>query len=145
SDGKGSVTHAFDVELAQEFGLEEAIIIRALQFWIGRNRAEGVNQHNGRTWTYDPYAKWVERLPYLTVSKVRSAIANLVEKRVIIREQVQLKIGDATNWYAFADESRFLAENTHLLISADGYASGTTDPHLRESADGLVSSRKASG
>ena len=40
--------HSFDVELAQKYGLLEAIILNNLNFWIAKNEANETNETNKR-------------------------------------------------------------------------------------------------
>ncbi|MBW8041715.1 MAG: hypothetical protein FVQ85_17195 [Planctomycetes bacterium] len=44
--------HSFDILTAQKYGINAAVILRHLQFWIIKNKAHGKNFHDGRTWTY---------------------------------------------------------------------------------------------
>ena len=43
----------FNVELAQRHGVNGAIFLHAMAFWIAKNQANGRHFHKGRTWTYN--------------------------------------------------------------------------------------------
>src|SRR5438046_2231526 len=45
-------SHVFSPAMACEYGVECAIILGGLRFWIGANRAEGRHEHEGHTWAY---------------------------------------------------------------------------------------------
>ena len=47
------MNYIFDVEVAREYGVNEAIFISNLQFWIAKNKANGIHYHGNRTWTYN--------------------------------------------------------------------------------------------
>lgn len=136
--------HYFDPELAETYGIEEAIVIRSLQHWIGGNRARGENEKHGRTWTYDTYAGWLKRFPYFrTIWRIRNVFESLVEQGVLCKAQWNLNTGDKTNWYAFADESRFLspvapAEGLAKTQDAPSPGLAKTQVGLAKSTEGLA-------
>ena len=45
--------HSFDVELAKEYGILEAILIQNIYFWIEKNKANKKHFYDGRYWTYN--------------------------------------------------------------------------------------------
>src|SRR6478672_8064412 len=130
--------HSFDPQLAKEYGLEEAVMIHGFQWWIGTNRANERNQADGRTWSYNSYQALAEMFPYWTASQTRRVVEALVRKGVLLKGQRSLKGGDARNWYAFADEARFLdpsaGSDRPPSVKSDRCLSEMTD-HLPESAD----------
>jgi hypothetical protein len=103
--------HSFDVHLAVEYGIEEAIIIHHFQHWIDYNmhkpNGEKTSYREGRWWTYqtiDEIAAWFR---YLNPRKVKYAIDQLVEKGVLIKGNFNKKCFDKTVWYAFKDQKKF--------------------------------------
>lgn len=98
-----SRTHAFNVGHAAIYGIEEALLIQSLAWWLEKNRAEERNVDEGRTWTYNTYEQIAEGFPYLSKEKVRRAILSLVEQGVLLKRH-----GDRCVWLAFADEAAFL-------------------------------------
>lgn len=126
--------HSFDTEHAMLYGLEEAVMINSLKWWVRKNRANGKNLHDGRTWTYNSYEALAKLFPYWTPRKTRRILDSLTSKGVLVKEQMRLRPGavsdggDATNWYAFVDEHRFLGP-------AEDHLPKTADPHLPKRAD----------
>jgi len=108
--------HSFDIELAKKYGVKEAILIRHFQFWITKNKANGVNYYDGRTWTYNSIKAFQEIFPYLTERQIRYALDNLVKKGVLIKGNYNKSKYDHTLWYAFKDESIFLKSNFDFTI-----------------------------
>ena len=47
------MNHQFDVKIATEYGLVEALLMQNFQFWILRNKANGEMEREGRTWTFN--------------------------------------------------------------------------------------------
>lgn len=104
-----SIHHSFDVALATEYGIQEAILIHHFQFWISTNKRMGKNQIEGRTWTYQTQ-KWIcAHFPYMGKrSSIIRLLDSLVKKGVLIKDRFNKNSHVRTNWYAFQDEEKFL-------------------------------------
>lgn len=101
--------HSFDVDVAQKYGVEAAIIIRHFQFWILKNRAEYKHQYDSRTWTYASVRALAELWPYWTARQICRTLDRLIETKVLCKGNYNQTTYDRTLWYAFADEKAFLS------------------------------------
>ena len=101
----------FDISHACEFGVNEAIFINMLKGWIEHNRANEINFHEGRYWSYNTTRAWSELLPFLTEKQIRTAVDNLVSKKVLIKGNFNKDKFIKTTWYAFEDEKNYLDRN----------------------------------
>lgn len=97
------MTHAFDVDEAKKFGLNAAIILDQIRRWIAYNKANGKNDHEGRTWTFNSVKAWAALAPYFSSKQVRSAIDDLVAADVLIKGNFNGNPNDRTLWYALGD------------------------------------------
>jgi hypothetical protein len=113
------MNHFFDIEHAKRFGVIEAVLIANFQFWITKNRANGENQRNGRTWTYNSVRAYALLFPYLSRDQVRRAIDRLVAAEVLVVGNYNDKATDQTKWFAFHDERVFLPEISTISDLAD--------------------------
>lgn len=59
--------------LAQAIGLNEAIILQQIHYWLQRSK----HKHDGRRWIYNTYEQWQAQLPFWSISTIRRALANL--------------------------------------------------------------------
>lgn len=113
--------HHFDTEYALKYGIEEAIVINNLQFWIVKNRANKKHFINDRTWTYNSYKAFSEIFPYWNEHKMKRILDSLVDKQILLRENYNKSGYDRTCWYAFKDENSFLQNsNIHVADLQDG-------------------------
>lgn len=104
-----SLHHTFDIQLAQQYGIEEAILIHHFQFWIMVNIRQGVNLHEGRIWTFQKHKAMLAIFPYFkTRHKFKNLIKSLVDQGVLITGCFNENKWDRTTWYAFADQERFV-------------------------------------
>ncbi len=101
------LTHAFSVEFAEKYGIECAIIIHHMQFWIEQNQALGRNFHDGRTWMYQTQKEIAACYPYWSEDTIYRLMKKLVEQEVLIKGNYNKTKFDQTCWYAFKNEEIF--------------------------------------
>lgn len=93
----------FNGELAQKYGVNEAVFLHALAFWVAKNQANGKHLHDGRTWTYNTRAAWVKLFPFWTAKQIRRITDHLVEEKAVLTGNFSEDKADRTLWYALAD------------------------------------------
>ncbi len=93
----------FNGELAQKYGIPEAVFLHALAFWVAKNQANGKHLHDGRTWTYNTRAAWVKLFPFWTAKQIRRITDHLVEEKAVLTGNFSEDKADRTLWYALAD------------------------------------------
>lgn len=108
--------HLFDVELAEKYGLNEAIILNNLWFWVEKNRANETNFYDGNYWTYNSNKAFQELMPYLTEKKIRNAINNLIEQGIIVTGNYNTSSYDRTLWYAFTEKGKTIMTKGQMEI-----------------------------
>lgn len=101
-------THSFNIHIAKELGIEEAVVISNFQWWLNKNAANGINQHDGRTWTYNTQEALVKLFPYMNRNKIRYVIDGLVKSGILVKGNYNKSTYDRTVWYAFNDEKKWL-------------------------------------
>ena len=105
---------SFNVEFANRYGIDEAIMIKSFQFWIRLNKANGNNFNDGKYWTYNTNKSLTLYFSFWSEKQVRRIIESLVDKGILLKGNYN-KIGyDRTIWYAFTNEDLYLSDNFHL-------------------------------
>ena len=102
--------HSFNIKIAQKYGVNAAIVLRHLQFWIIKNKTHGKHLHDARTWTYYSVSAFTEIFPYLSRKQVRRSLQILIDQRVILKGDYNKHKNTKTSWYAFVDEISFAPE-----------------------------------
>jgi hypothetical protein len=93
------MNHSFDVDIAVKHGVNEAIFIENLRFWVAKNQANKKHFYDGRYWTYNSMKAYAELFPYWTAHQVRRIIENLIDQGVIITGNYNQNTYDRTQWY----------------------------------------------
>lgn len=119
--------HHFDKDYAIEYGVDEAIILNHIIFWIEKNKANKRNFINGYHWTYSTYKAFTEIFPYWKELKIKRILDSLVKQEVILRENHNKMGYDRTCWYALKnEESIFQKRNVHISKMKNGYIKNET-------------------
>jgi hypothetical protein len=108
--------HKFDIEIATVYGLEEAILLNNLYFWISKNIANEKHFYDGHYWTYNSLAAFQKLFPYITKSKLERAIKNLKASGIIITGNYNETAYDRTTWYAITQKGMDIIKK-HKIIS----------------------------
>ena len=98
----------FSPEHAVKYGVNEAIFIKHLQFWITKNKANDKNHFEGRTWTYNSQEALTKLFPFWNRGKIKRLLQSLVGQGIILKGNFNKKQNDRTNWYAFKNEEEFI-------------------------------------
>jgi hypothetical protein len=96
--------HSFDIDIAKEYGIPCAVILKHLWYWIEKNRANRKNERDGSYWTYNSVSAFCELFPYLSKNTIIRALKKLSDEG-IIKEAVFNDVAfDRTKWYAITDK-----------------------------------------
>lgn len=96
-------SRGFDVELAVNFGLNNAIFLQDLAFWIEFNRNRQKAYRDGRYWTYSTLEELVQRHPYWTKNQIRHIIDVCKKNGWILIEHYDKVSYNQRNWYSICD------------------------------------------
>ena len=102
------MTYSFDTELAQKLGVNEAIFLQNIVFWLLKNKANGSNYYDGRYWTYNSHKAFKELFPFWTENQIRRILESLFEKCVILKGNYNSSPYNKTKWYALSDKYVYL-------------------------------------
>lgn len=108
-------TYHFDVDVAQKYGVDEAIILYNFRHWIKVNRADGKNFHEGHTWTYKSIKALAEIWPFWSTDHIRRKLNRLVEVGVLVKDNYNRSGYDRTLWYAFKNEKTWFKSRAPIL------------------------------
>lgn len=108
--------HSFNTKIAKEYGIEEAIILQHLYFWIEKNKANKKHFHNGRYWTYNSSSAIHEIFDYIPSSTISRKLKNLETKGLILIDNFNDNKYDRTQWFALTDFAEELLDNGCLKM-----------------------------
>lgn len=81
-------------------GLNKAIFLNQLNYWIELNEKTGINFQDGYYWSYSSYPKMIERdFPYWSVDTLKRAITSLEKYGIVISANYNSMKMDKKKWY----------------------------------------------
>ncbi|WP_339010459.1 hypothetical protein LIY46_09605 [Fusobacterium varium] len=97
------MNHSFNIDLATKYGIEEAIMIEHIAFWINKNIANGKNFIDGEYWTYNSSSAFQKLFPYMNLKKIQRILIKLEELKIIKSGIFNKANFDRTKWYCIID------------------------------------------
>ena len=109
--------HSFDVDIAQKLGVNCAILLKNLYFWIEKNKVNQRHYHDGYYWTYNSIKAFSELFPYMTERSVRYALNKLEEQGYIKTGNYNQAGYDRTIWYAVTKKGKSILQNCQMELT----------------------------
>ncbi len=115
-----STDHSFSISDAVRCGVEEAVIISNLRFWLAKNAANERHKYDGHYWTYNSAKAFAELFPYWTSNKIQKLLKNMELKKYIISGTYNERGYDRTKWYTLPEFSVENVESRRNAIQPNG-------------------------
>lgn len=100
------MNHSFDIDIAKEYGILEAVILDNIAHWIKHNEANEINYHDGDYWTYNSTKAFTKVFPYASQRQIQNALKKLIEGGVIKTGNYNKLAYDRTLWYALTKKGK---------------------------------------
>lgn len=97
--------HYFDVSIAEQYGVNVAIFLNHMSFWIVKNVANNTNYHDGAYWTYNTVESYTTIFPYLSARQIRKVILDCEKFGLINISNYNDTKYDRTQWYSLTEKS----------------------------------------
>ena len=97
---------AFNVTLAKAYGVDGAVLLHHLAFWVYRNEVNDRNFHDETYWTYNSHKAYAELFPMWNTAKIKRILRRLEEQGAIRVGNFNKAKFDRTNWYTITDAVR---------------------------------------
>ena len=94
----------FDEKIAKKYGVNEAIMLQNIVFWIKKNKANNKHYYDNKFWTYNSVNAFAEIFSFWTVRQIRTILNSLIDQNAIIAGNYNENPFDQTRWYALSDE-----------------------------------------
>ena len=104
-----------NTKLARIIGLNEAIVLQQLHYWIEKNKAADKNYNDGRYWTFGTVQEYRDRdFDFWSYETVKRVFAKLVSMGLVVTGNYNKMKIDMTKWYAidYAVLDEFVSKST---------------------------------
>lgn len=107
------MNHSFNIDIAKKYGIEEAILIENIAFWLKKNIANKKNFNDEYNWIYNSASAFNELFPYINPSKIRRSLLKLEDENVLLSGNYNKLKYDRTKWYTIIDNYILQNYNIH--------------------------------
>jgi len=85
--------------LAVRFGLNEAIALQQLHYWVSPTTGLSTNVIDGMKWAYNTYEEWQAQFPWWSVHTIQRIFTALERRGLVIARAMNVKDWDRRKWY----------------------------------------------
>jgi hypothetical protein len=96
------MNHSFNIEDAKKYGVNCAVILENIRFWVAKNKANDKHSYDGKYWTYNSVKAFGELFPYMSSDVIRRSLDKLVAEGEILKGNYNENTYDRTAWYTSA-------------------------------------------
>ena len=107
------MNHSFNVEVAVKYGIESAVLLENIMFWVEKNKATKSNMIDGQFWVYTTQEAFTELFPYMSKSTVRRSLKTFIDDGVLNVGNFNKKGFDRTRWYTLTPHGYSLFKMNH--------------------------------
>lgn len=109
--------YSFDVDVACIIGVDEAIMLQHLSYWVRYNQNNNTNFHEGRYWTYntnEAFSKWFK---FWSERQIRHILQKLKNDGYIMTGCFNSRPFDRTKWYALTPKGEELMNGRVIEVT----------------------------
>ena len=100
---KEQQNYTFIGKHAEEYGINSAVILHTIIYFVLSNRKQKLNFHKGKYWVFNSSTKWIYFFPFLSQYQIYRCLKDLVKKGAIIEDSFNRKGYDKTLWHTLSD------------------------------------------
>jgi len=97
--------HHFNVEIAKKFGVNAAIFLNNVAYWLQKNQANKKHFHENRYWTYNSSEALAILFPYWSPDQIDRLIKKCISLKLLLVGNFNDNTYNRTRWYSLTDEA----------------------------------------
>jgi len=105
--------HVFNVDDAVKYGIEKAVILQNMRFWLDKNKANGANLHDDYYWTYNSVEAFSELFPYFSKGIIQRLLKSMEKEGLLLAGNYNKKGYDRTKWYSMPEYRAVAIDTSH--------------------------------
>lgn len=106
--------HSFDINVAKKYGIQAAVLLKNIYFWIEKNRANETNFYDGYYWTYNSKKAFSDLFPYMTERQIDYTLKKLIDEEILVTGNYNKMAYDRTLWYAITKKGYSILQNCEM-------------------------------
>lgn len=95
--------HSFNTDVAKKYGVEVAIFLNHISYWVNFNKNEDINFHEGRYWTFNKIKSFTQHFPYWSHKQIERIINKCFSAGLLLKSSFNKLKYDRTCWYSLSN------------------------------------------
>lgn len=114
----------FESKVAEIVGVDGAIMLQNISYWIAKNRANNKHYYDDNYWTYNSLPAFEKLFPFWSQKQISRILKNLIDDGYLISGNYNKQTYDRTKWYAITEKGTSIFPNGQMDIpkESDGNA-----------------------
>ena len=126
--------YAFTRKAAVGVGVNAAIVLNHIGYWLSANESNGQNFKDGRYWMYYTIEAFCVQMPFFSRATIVRILNKLKAEEYIVTGEYNESPYDHTKWYSLTDKSRILLDLPPAIDSKQAIRHAQ-DEHVRNDLD----------
>ena len=110
------MVHFFNTNVAEIYGVNAAILLENITFWVDKNRANEQNYYDGKYWTYNSIKAFCALFPYMTERVIRTSLQRLIDDGLLETGNYNADQRDRTLWYSVTEKGYQISQNGQMHL-----------------------------
>ena len=103
---------SFNPIIAEQYGVDEAVFIQNVYFWIEKNQSENIEFFDGEQWLYCSVADFSKKLPFWTTRQIERMIKKLENEGALKIGKFNKNSYDRTRWFSLPEKIKMIYKNS---------------------------------
>lgn len=99
-----NMNYHFSVKIAKEVGVDGAIMLENIHYWVVENKIRRNNIYDGESWTYNSKRAFSELFPFWSEKQIRRILDNLIRDDYLKTGTYNKSAYDRTLWYTLTEK-----------------------------------------
>ncbi|MDU4479896.1 hypothetical protein [Clostridium sp.] len=106
--------YTFNSETAKEVGVDGAVMLKNIHYWVLKNKANNKHFYDDNYWTYNSISAFEDLFPFWSKRQIDRILKNLINNGYLITGNYNKSNYDKTKWYAITKKGHSILPNGEM-------------------------------
>ena len=111
------MNYTFNSEVAKVVGVDSAVMLQNIQYWIAKNKANNKHFYNDNYWTYNSVKAFECLFPFWSSKQINRILKKLTDEGYLVSGNYNKQSYDRTKWYAITQKGYSILPNGQMDLT----------------------------
>lgn len=111
------MNYTFNSEVAKVIGVDGAVMLQNIQYWIAKNKANNKHFYDDNYWTYNSVKAFECLFPFWSNKQITRILKKLIDDGYLITGNYNKQNYDRTKWYAITQKGYSILPNGQIELT----------------------------